>query len=238
MSAELGAGAVLRITRAAVLACVIAGVSTIAHMLGGGQPPGPLTLSALTVACTAGLSMFLRRPASTRRIVSLLCGGQLLMHSALTVLAGHSSVPMAGMDAVSMHPIMPGMSMTAEPGFASAPHPVQHLTGEMLATRPAMIVAHLAAAAVLGIWLSVGERMVWRTVVLMARPVARAAVHVVRALLAVVRMGLSSEDDAPHQPCRPPRWPDRALLNRVSPPTAIVRRGPPVAKVPITTVAF
>lgn len=233
---ELRAGVALRVVRAAVLAAVVVAASVAAHVTGGGSAPGPLTVSGLIVVCTAVLAGMLGRPASTARIVSLLCGGQLLLHVAFTVLGGHGSGSLTGpVDGLST-PAPAGADHAAH-GTGSMPAPgtgpvsgmVQRLAPELTPAQLGMTLAHLAAVALLGLWLAAGERLVWRTVVLLARPVVRGLGRVYAALLLLSARTATSACRSPHGRRWPRWWPDPVLPSRLLLLAGIVRRGPPAA---------
>jgi hypothetical protein len=87
---ELRAGAGLRWVRAALIAGVAVGAGTVAHASAGGLLPRTGVLAGLVVLATMGCAALLGPPASLRRIVLLLAGGQSLWHLLLTAMAGHT----------------------------------------------------------------------------------------------------------------------------------------------------
>jgi hypothetical protein len=88
-----------------------------------------------------------------------------------------------------------------------------------------MVLGHLAAAAVAGVWLAAGERAIWTVLVLAARPV----VNVWRTVMAVVRGGVSATIGSHLRPQLGWRLP--CLVRRMEwVAGAVSRRGPPVAR--------
>lgn len=213
MTATSRATPVLLWTRAALIAVVVVLVSTIGHASADGLLPGPLAFAALFLGSTVAAARFLTRPASTTRMVGLLVTGQAVIHGLLSTLAGHagdrgpSSPPPAHsggfvfegrhvertgsyLDQVeAMQPAAgPAVPDGATAGVAWLSHQVEHLTSQ----NPLMLLAHLVAVVLLGLWLAVGEQALWTVVCLatstfvvaVARAVCRLAVgllaHVVR----------------------------------------------------------
>src|SRR5690606_35170437 len=97
--------------------------------------------------------------------------------------------------------------------------PLAHLVGHALEAGPLMVVAHSGAAALVGLWLAVGERALATLLALGARNVRRA----LGALLALVAVAL------PHRVPAPPVAAGRLharpgdVVRR-----ALARRGPPL----------
>lgn len=116
--------------RAALLAGVITGTGTIAHTSAGGLLPAPGWMAYIFGTTLAVAAVAVREEAPTGRLVLLLAGGQGVVHLWLSFAAGHAHI---------------------------AGQPDQHGLGHLLADGP-MMLAHLAAAAVVGLWLGAGER--------------------------------------------------------------------------------
>ena len=174
MSEDLLAGVALRWLRAGVLASVALGFAGVAHVSAGGGLPGPVAMTVLTVLVTALLASVLGRPASTRRVVVLVAGGQALLHGVFTAAGGHGGAAHHETAAAVVRVAVPrggiadalGAGQLTSP-VSTAPSPlviwVHHLVEDLsTATNLAMAVAHLAAAALIGWWLAAGERLVWR----------------------------------------------------------------------------
>lgn len=240
----------LRWARAAVLATVTVGVSAVAHDAAAGHLPGPLGLAGCAVVTTALLAALLGRPASAARIVVLLAAGQTALHAAFGALAGHtptgvssgSSGVSSGLPGVSSSPS--GVSSAAalhEHGHHAVAHPTGNIgtgpveTGALGAgpfepggvLDPRMALVHAVAAVVLGLWLAIGERVVWRMVVLLAAPVADLVGRVRLALL--LALALPGAARPAHGPARPSDAPDAVPLRQVLLAVCAPRRGPPVA---------
>lgn len=227
--------------RATVLGAVMLGTGTVSHASAGGRLPHPVALLVLTGALVVVAGRFLLGPASARRIVALVVAGQGLAHTALSLMAGHRgdgstasprhpSVPTASLpldadgrrvgsllDAYSATPAMPGHH---GPGVPTAP--LTHLLHHLADQGPLMLVAHLAAAVVLGLVLAVGERALWALLHLAAARVVvlAAARRSAAATLAVLRGAATA-------PRPRPRAAGFAPVPRLDRP-ALSHRGPPV----------
>lgn len=207
--------------RAAVLGAVALGAGAASHVIGDGRLPGPMAMAFLLLACTGLSALFLRGRAGVVRLVLLVVAGQTFVHSALSVLAGHTG-DAAPLRAVA--PVPDGARPTrffdqydalvaANPAPAGGSdwlaHQVEHVTDQ----GPAMLLAHVAGAAVLGLFLAVGESALWRLLLLGA---ARARVEVRRWQLAAatlgVRLGVATRRAALGAPIVPVLTP--ALLDR------------------------
>jgi hypothetical protein len=127
--------------RAALLSAVAVLAGTVAHASAHGHLPGPAAMVVLLALGTLVSAPLLTRPAGPARIAGLLVVGQTGVHVVLTALAGHEGDEPAG------H--VPG------------PEWLHHLTEDLSGTHAAMALAHAAAAAVVGLWLAVGERALW-----------------------------------------------------------------------------
>lgn len=171
----------LRCLRAALLAVVVVTVGSVAHVSAGGSMPGAASLLSLCAALAVACAGVLGRQASTARLVALTVGGQLVVHGALSALAGHVAAP-----AMAHGPhggmVHPGSGPAASSSLASS---VVSVLGHGVADafeRPLMTAAHVAAAAVVGVWLAVGERALW-TFVRLARCTARGVLTAALAAL-------------------------------------------------------
>lgn len=231
---DRNAGEWLRWSRAAVLAFVALFTGAVAHATANGLLPsltGLVFLYAVTVVVAAVL---LGRPATMARIVTLTVAGQAVIHVALTATAGHAG------DATGAHPAAPRASLTQAPTLdesgrrvgsmwdqyaATEPvtptgggvDPIAHLITDLSAHAPMMAV-HIAAAALVGSWLAVGERALWTVLALTAGVVFAAVGTAVaslrpRVVPAVLRVAVPWRDPAP---------PHLRAVAR-----CVVRRGPP-----------
>jgi len=166
------------------------GFGVVGHVTADGLLPGPGLLVALLVLVVAVSAPVLNRAAGPIRIVSLLVGGQAVVHLALTVTAGHRGDPglsspvspstrhLAVLPQVDGHRM--GSLQDAYEGMSShsstvAPAlPVGHLAHDLAAHAPMMAV-HLVAAALVGLWLARGERCLWTLLALTSRLVLAAS---------------------------------------------------------------
>lgn len=243
------AGATLRWTRSALLTAVAMVSGAIAHRSAGGILPGPVALVVLFVVATALVASLLGRPATTLRVVVLMMAGQTFVHGTLTALSGHRGDPplQRAPPAPSFTPPVPvphGQGRRGSyydlayaqqhPGSGhvalTVPAPVQHVLADLTGPHAAMALAHLAAAAVVGLWLAVGERALWTILAL----VADSTRFVVSAATAsyVGSLGVVARIAALTRPLRlfPPDLPIGRLPHRSQVLERIVlRRGPPAA---------
>ncbi|QIX27275.1 hypothetical protein ncot_12195 [Nocardioides sp. JQ2195] len=222
------AGPLLRQVRGAVLAFVVMSTGVVAHVTADGLLPSIPGLVAIYVGCAVGFSWLLSRPATATRIVLLTIGGQTLVHAVLTMSSGHvGDAPATSTTAAPPPPPVPtGTSGSLMEQYEASrpqvdaqlavPEGVQHLFHDMTGAHAPMMALHLAAAAVVGLWLAVGERALWTLVALAATVVIPA----LGALLAGLRL-----------PAPTPAVP--AALARSAPAhlsalaRSVVRRGPP-----------
>ena len=190
--------------------------------------------------CTVGVAALLGGPASTLRVVLLTVGGQTFIHAALTVTAGHRGDHVAATPpARHVEPTLPATSgrrtgslldqydaaRAAAGGTADTelvlPAGLRHLVADLTGAHAPMMALHLAAAALVGLWLAVGEHALWALVALAAGAVLPRAVR----LLAVAVTPTPGPAVRPAVPAlrRPP--PPARLVHLAR---AVVRRGPPV----------
>jgi hypothetical protein len=238
------AGQLLRWSRAVLLGAVAMVAGVLGHLSADGLLPGPWALTVVLAVCIAGSAVFLGRPASRLRVVSLLVGGQTFVHGTLTALAGHRGdpplrhalppdpavpVPHTSVTRVGSladqyyagHPASKHVSLTV-------PFPVQHLVADMTQQHAVMALAHLLAAVAVGLWLARGERALWALLALTAGlatqllepalarwSVVAAAVHL--EAVSLVRLLRQPAGGGP-EPARPVA---RGLAR------SVVRRGPP-----------
>jgi len=234
------AGAALRWMRALLVALVALGGGVVAHAGAHGHLPGRAALVTLLALCSIGAAAFLGRPASTRRVVLLLMGGQTFIHAGLTALAGHRGDPVArAASATSIQaPAFPsgtGRRVGSLYDQVAATHPVagsvdvtvpywlQHLVEDMTGPHAVMAVVHLAAAALVGVWLASGERALWTLICLAGQPVVIAFDRLVAGgvvlLAATATSGIGCATVLAEAASLPkPRWVH---------PEGVTRRGPP-----------
>lgn len=166
-----------RWARAGVLAAVVVLVGSLAHASAGGLLPGAASMLALLAAVAAGCALLLGRVASAPLLVTLTVAGQLVVHGALSAMAGHQPPASHG----AMSDLHHAADAPAAPGWAV--HALQDLV-----ERPGMAAAHLAASALVGLWLALGERALWSLVALARCGARRALRHAVAALWVVASL--------------------------------------------------
>ncbi len=143
-------------------------------MSADGLLPSPVTLGFLTLAMVVLSVPLLLGPASTRRLVAMLVGGQLVVHVVLTLATGHT----AGHTAHAQSTALPSLQGAPGAGMPTITTPAalwQHLVADLGVHLP-MAAAHLAAAALVGWWLAGGERALW-TLISLGRGRVPALVH-------------------------------------------------------------
>lgn len=224
------AGPLLRRVRGAVLAFVVMSTGVVAHVAADGLLPSVPALVALYVACALALAWLLGRPATTTRIVLLTVGGQTAVHAVLTMSSGH----VGDAPAVAAPAPAPPTTLATAGGSGSLfeqyeasrpqidaqlaiPHGVQHLISDLTGPHAPMMVLHLLAAALVGLWLAAGERALWT---LLALTVA-VVVPALGALLAGRRLPTPT-------PALPAAFEPTTPLHLVALARSVVRRGPPV----------
>ena len=211
--------------RAALLAAVTMFLGVAAHVTADGLLPSVAWLVVLAALAVVPCAALLARPASTVRIVLTLAGGQALVHLALTVTAGHTTHAGAGhghADGTRSHVDTAGSALEtlqsgqlgATPGGLTAGGLVGHLVDHA----PMMLV-HVLAAALVGLWLAVGERALWTLVALTGAVVLRPLL-LLRALSGSAVSAVPVVGPAHPEPRTPA--PTRLLAR------CVVRRGPPL----------
>lgn len=225
---ETRPGAALLWARAAGVGLLAVFLGVAGHVTAGGLLLGPVVLVLLAVGAVALSAPMLARPASALRLVLMMVGGQALVHVVLTVSAGHVGDPAAGPAVRRVGSALPTLASAdgrrtgslqdaydaVGSSHASTPSVPAHLVADLAAHAP-MMVLHLVAAALVGLWLAVGERALWALVAATGRRLALA----VRVLLAPV----------PPAPAAPaPAF--RTVLRPASSPRTrpLLRRGPPL----------
>jgi len=212
------AGPALRWCRAVVLALVTLVAGAAAHTSADGLLPAWPVMGLLLVLTTVTCRPLLARPAPAGRVVALAVAAQTGVHVALSATAGHRGDPIAPV--TPLPPVTLGQAhgaadvSAAQSAAHSATGAVPTLSESLhhLASDLPMMLLHLAAAAVVGLWLARGERAVWTLLALawrvVALPDAVVAVTPLRAV--VVRREL----------------PAAPSLRALAP--VVTRRGPPV----------
>jgi hypothetical protein len=169
--------------------------------------------------------------------------GQTLIHVALTMMAGHEGAPAPDAAAATSRPVSPDLAdggrrvgslydqLHREPPVLehlTVPSPLGHVFADLTGANAGMALAHLAAAAAVGLWLASGERALWTVLTLTSHRVEGLVRAGIDAYVAVIRTlsGLACTHRlgvAPTSTVLVKRRPPKLLrLAR-----AIVRRGPP-----------
>jgi len=228
-------------SRALVVGSMAFFLGVTGHVMADGLLPGPVLVTALLAATVLTTAPVVVRRVGAPAMVALLVAGQTVIHVCLTMTAGHRGDHPAATAAPASAPTVPTVptpdlgslatvdgrrvgslqdayrSVTDAPPGGAAGAPLRdalgHLVADLHAHAP-MMLAHLLAAALVGLWLAHGERVLWTLVELTTR-----------ALLALVR------------PAAAPAVPRRVAARTVTqaPPgprthwiaRAHARRGPP-----------
>jgi hypothetical protein len=210
----------LRWMRALALASVLVGTGVAGHVAAGAAMPAPAVLALLLVLATLVLAPVLGTPASSVRVALLVIGGQALLHVSLNLItrnpAGHTG---AGM----VMPDGPHGSMPMSGGMFHAAAASGETSVWMGSAHVGMLLAHLVAGLLLGLWLAAGERAAWTLVRLAARPVAEAFHILLDAISALGATGAGWE-----RVFAAPRWVwELALRSDACTGDCLSRRGPP-----------
>ncbi len=227
--------------RASVLGVAALGSGVLSHVAGGGRLPSAVVLALLLVGSVLAASRLVRVRRTPAGLVLLVLAGQTAGHALLSGLAGHRgdaasasaavpvTVPVAPAPAERTGNLLDLYAATYAPppgaGEASAlplgwlRHQVDHL----VAQGPGMVLAHLAGAVALGLFLAVGEGALWRLLLLGA---ARARVALAAWRLVLVADGVRRGVGRTGARLRPraPQVRDSQVLARGGPR----RRGPPL----------
>jgi hypothetical protein len=226
-------------SRALVVGSMAFFLGVTGHVMADGLLPGPVLIAVLL-----GFTVLTTAPVVVRRVgapamVALLVGGQTFIHLCLTMTAGHrgdhavaaaSAAPpvpapptadlgtLATVDGRRVGSLQDAYrSVTDVPPGGSAGAPLRdaigHLVADLHAHAP-MMLAHLVAAALVGLWLAHGERVLW-TLVELTRRVLIALVRPVVTTPVARRVPARVATQAP--PCPRTLWISRAHA----------RRGPP-----------
>ena len=165
--------AVQRRARALTLPSVLFSSALAGHVVADGVTPAASVLVPLFVLIVFAVAPFVGAPTSPALSVALLAGGQGLLHAAMQVLGGTASATTTvsgaatGVATVSA----PTSSHLMHQGAATSPGSVMSW---MSGGHMDMLLAHLAAGVVVGLWLAAGERAFWKLLALTARPVVDA----------------------------------------------------------------
>jgi hypothetical protein len=166
--------AVLRWVRALTLPSVLFTTALAGHAAGDGAIPAASVLALLFVLTVVAVALFTMAALTPARTAALLLAGQGLLHTAFQLLGGTAvtaRTALCGASAGSASvPAPTSCHLMTHPGAMSHDSAMSPLGGGHLV----MLLAHLAAAVVVGVWLAAGERAFSTVLVLAARPVVDA----------------------------------------------------------------
>ncbi len=217
----------LRWLRALVVGSVAFLLGVTGHVQADGLLPGPIGLSVLFALSTLLALPVLGRRVSSVRTVALLVGGQTFIHLCLTMTAGHAGDARAHVSASTPAGLGPlptvdgrrvGSLQDAYLGTASdsaVPVLPANLVTDLQAHAPMMAV-HLVAAALVGLWLAHGERLLWSVAALTAR-------HLLAVVQLVLPVVVPARSLASYDALHSPAGPRSVWLTRPD-----SRRGPPL----------
>jgi hypothetical protein len=160
--------------RVLTLASVIFTVTLASHVAAHGVIPDASALVRLFVLTVLALPPLAGVSMSPTQVAALLLSGQGLLHMAFQLPGGRSIGVMPtscaaamGAAAVSSPAGVPAMGshLMTPPGTASQGFAMSQVDGG----HAMMLLAHLTAAIVAGVWLAAGERVFWRLLALAAR---------------------------------------------------------------------
>lgn len=173
----------LRWSRAVIVAVVATTLGVVAHVSAGGVLPSGPSLAVIAGCLTVVAASALDRPSSRTLLVSLVAGGQAVVHFVLTATAGHTGPRPAitgGAESLTVAPTTAPTSgtvrealtvMSSESEVASAaaetPSWLGHVLADLSGVNAAMAVGHLAAACLVALWLWTGEDALWTLVALL-----------------------------------------------------------------------
>ena len=217
----------VRWARAVVAGSVAFVLGVAGHVTADGLLPGLVGLTVLL-----GFSVLLALPVlghrlSSPRTVGLLVAGQALIHLVLTLGSGHVGDPRSTPTAATPTglgslPTIDGRRVGSlqdaylgTPDGPVAPVLPGHLLGDLQAHAPMMLV-HLAAAALVGLWLARGERLLWTVALLTGH-------RVLELVHAVVPVAVPAPSHASYDALLAPAGPRSIWLTRPD-----SRRGPPL----------
>jgi hypothetical protein len=161
--------AVLRGMRVLTLSSVLFTTGLAGHVAGDGAMPAGWVLVALFLLIVAASAPFVGAALSPARVVALLVGGQGVLHAGLQLLGGTAvtATTMCGEGTAGPVSSPSSSHLMMHPDAAASHGFVMPLMG---GGHLVMLLAHLAAAVVVGVWLAAGERALWMLLALTARP--------------------------------------------------------------------
>lgn len=214
----------LRWGRATLLGSLVVLLGAAGHASADGLLPGPGVILLLVVAAVLVCTPLVARPASARRLVGAMVAGQTAVHVALSLTAGHVAAVHGAHGAADgrvgtlqeAHDATHALTSGAPALPASLPASLPAGLLADLAAHAPMMVAHLLVAALVGLWLAVGERALWGFLALTGARLVLAVELLLAPVLHAPATGPAATSHAPRP--RPALW-------RVRP---VARRGPPL----------
>lgn len=194
--------------RALVVGLMTFALGVGGHVTGGGRLPSTAALVLLLALCVCVSAPLLAVRATSLRLVMLLAGGQAVVHLLLSVSAGHRGADTAATSQAA-HPVAAHLPLVdgrrvgslGDAYAASSPEmaagdggltlPLGSSVDALLAHAP-MMLAHMGAAAALGLFLAYGESALWTLIALLGSrllrlPVTNIAVPARRAPIVQTR---------------------------------------------------
>ena len=175
--------AMLRGMRVLTLPSVLFATGLAGHIAGDGATPAGWVLVALFGLTVVAVAPFAGAALSPARLMALLVGGQGMLHAALQLLGGTPVSATASVSSPTSSHLTMHTDAAASHGVVVSPMGGGHLM---------MLLAHLAAAVVVWVWLAAGERALWMSLALAARPLVDAWVTIVAAAGGVDAIVVSS----------------------------------------------
>lgn len=173
----------LRWSRAVVVAAVATTLGVVAHLSAGGVLPSGPSLAVIAGCLTVVAAAALDRPSSRTLVVSLVAGGQAVVHFVLTATAGHTGPRTAipgGAESLTVAPTTAPPSGTVREALtvvssesevvsaaAGTTSWLDHVLADLSGVNAAMAVGHVAAACLVALWLWTGEDALWTLVALL-----------------------------------------------------------------------
>jgi hypothetical protein len=217
----------VRWARALVAGSVAFLLGVVGHVSADGLVPGPVGLGVLLAVLVLLSLPVLGGHLSRLRTVGLLVGGQALIHLTLTLTSGHvgdrrQAVAHVTPTGLTELPVVDGRRVGSlqdaylgTPTDSVTPVVPGHLVADLQAHAPMMVV-HLLAAALVGLWLAHGERLLWNVVTLTGR-------RLLALVRPVVPVAVPAVSLASYDALRSPAGPRSVWLTRPD-----SRRGPPL----------
>lgn len=211
--------------RAVVVAVLITSLGVVGHAAAGGAQPTPTAVGVALLSATLLARAIQGRPGSLARVVWALLVGQVVVHVAMTPMHPTPSQHHMATGAAAIHTLHAGGGSPLRHSSAGAwgPQLAAWISDAVtcLLQQPTMLIMHVGAAAVVGVWLVIGEQAALRA----ATMIERSWLVPITALLgALDRVDLALAPQRNLVPAAGPDTPVPVLF--LVPGTA--RRGPPL----------